>query len=166
MPDPPSLSDLTDDVQRGLVGLEADLTKSPYKANAVRPLHDSVIELVGMIQKQLSLHPDHPNRSGVRDALSSLRSVEGSMQLLITASDEYLATRNPAERHEIQDTWIARKTRLADQADLCAASLDIVMAFADNLDSPASSGESRGGTTAESNLPNSATTRRRRRPAS
>ncbi len=101
-----------------------------------------------MIQEGLSHDPYYTNKTAVRGALSSLRSVEGSIQLLITASNEYVSSRNLAEKHEIQDTWINRKNRLVDQADLCAESLDVVLAFADDLDSQASTGEPGEGTKA------------------
>jgi hypothetical protein len=166
MPDPPSLRALTEDVQQGLGELEANLTRSPYKANSVKPLHASVIDLIAVIKQKLSLHPHHPNETAVRRALSSLRSVEGSMQLVITASEEYLAQGNPTEKRKIEVTWINRKTRLAGQADLCAASLEMVLAFADDLDSPASSGESGRGTTAGADLSDDTRNRKRRRPAS
>ncbi|HZC61332.1 MAG TPA: hypothetical protein VE464_06795 [Streptosporangiaceae bacterium] len=147
-PDSSSLSTLTEDVKRDLVGLSANLRKSLYKDSAVKTLYTSVIKLGGMIQKELSHDPYYTNRNAVRGALSSLRSVEGSIQLLITASNEYVSSRDLAEKHEIQDTWINRKNRLLDQADLCAESLDVVLAFADDLGSQASTGEPGEGTKA------------------
>jgi hypothetical protein len=79
------------------------------------------------------------------------------MQLLITASNEYVTTRDLAEKHEIQETWIKRKNTLLDQADLCAESLDVVLAFADDLDLRASKSETGGETKAEPDSPDNTT---------
>jgi hypothetical protein len=119
-----------------------------------------------MVQRGLSHDPYYTNKSAMRGALSSLRSVEGSIQLLITASDEYARTRNLADKHEIQDTWIKRKNRLVDQSDLCVESLDVVLAFADHLDSRAYTSEPGGGTKAGSSPPDNTTARKHRGRAS
>lgn len=165
-PDSSSLRTLTEDVKRELVGLPANLRKSFYKDNAVKSLHASVTKLCDMIQKETSHDPYRANASAVRGALSSLRTVEGSIELLTTASNEYATSRNLAEKHEIQDTWIKRKNRLEDQSDLCAESLDVVVAFADYLDSRASTSEPGRGTKAGSNPPDNTTARKHRGRAS
>ena len=153
-PQSPSLTTLTEEVRSGLFGLYANLRRNPYKANVVRPLHASAMKLCDIIQEELSRNPYHPNKRAIRDALSSLRSVEGSIQLLITASDEYSRSTDLAEKHLIQNTWTDRKDRLVGQAEPCAESLDVVLAFADDLDSQASTGEI--------NLPDKTANRKRR----
>ena len=165
-PGSPSLRTLTEDVKRELVGLPANLRKSLYMDNAVRSLYPSVTTLCDMIQNELSRDPYYTNTSAVRGALSSLRSVEGSIELLMTASNEYATARNLAVKHEIQDTWINRKNSLMDQADLCAESLDVVLTLADDLDSRASTSGPKGGTKAGSNSPDNTTTRKQRGRAS
>jgi hypothetical protein len=135
------LETLTKGVKVDLAGLYANLRKSPYKDNAVKSLNDAVIRLCDLIQEELSNHQQHPHESGVRGVLSSLRSVQGSMQLLITASKEYARTRNIDEKHKIEETWVNRELRLVEQADLCVRSLDVVLAFSDDLDSQAGSSE-------------------------
>lgn len=160
-PDSPSFRALADDVKKALAGLEVNLRKSPYMDKAVKPLHPSVANLCDMIQAELSDHPDYVNKSAVRGALNSLRSVEGSIQLLITASNEYRAAGNLAEKHQIQDTWIVRKNRLVNEADLCAEILGVVLAFADHLDLQAGRGMKAG-----SNPPGNTTNRKRKGQAS
>jgi hypothetical protein len=140
-----SLGSLTEKVKRAFAGLPGDLRKTLYMDSAVKSLDGPVVELCDLIQAELSRHPDYANRSAVRDVLKSLRSVESSIQLLITASREYATSRNLAEKHEIQEAWMHRKERLVDQADSCAESLDVVLAFADQLASRPSVGESDGG---------------------
>jgi hypothetical protein len=167
--DPPNsanLKDLATAVKTDLGSLSANLRENPYKDNAVESLYPSVSTLDDMLQKELERDPYYTSMKAVRDALSSLRSVEGSIQLLITASSEYATSRNLAEKHEIQDTWMDRKIRLLDQADLCAASLDVVLAFADHLDSLTSTSEPAGGAEVDSSPPASTTARKRRGRAS
>ena len=63
------------------------------------------------------------------------------MQLLITASNEYARSQNIDERHKIEETWVNRELRLVEQADLCTQSLEVLLAFADSLDSSAGRSE-------------------------
>jgi predicted S18 family serine protease len=156
-PESSSLKALAEDVKRALVGLPANLRRSLYKDNAVKSLSTPVAKLDDMIQKELSRDPYYANKSAVRSALSSLRKVQGTIQLLMTASAEYATSRTLAEKHENQETWIDRRNRLMDQADLCAESLEVVLAFADDLESPESTSEPRGETKEESNLPDNTT---------
>jgi hypothetical protein len=164
--DSSSLRTLTEDVQKELVGLPANLRKSLYMDNAVSSLYPSVAKLGDMIQKELRRNPYYTNRKAVTGALNSLRSVEGTIELLITASKEYATARDLAEKHEIQDTWINRKNRLVNQADLCAISLDVVLALADELDSRAPTSEPTVETKAGSNFPDNTTARKHRGRAS
>lgn len=160
-PNPPSLGSLTGDVKRALANLYANLRKSVYRDNAVKLLHASVIDLHDRIQAELSNNPYHPNKGAVRNALKSLRSVEGSIRLLISCSSEYATSDNPAAKREIQETWMNHRNKLLDQAESCAEGLDVVLAFADDLDSPGLMGEPGRGSKSGSNLPDDGTTRKR-----
>jgi hypothetical protein len=141
-PDPPNLKVLTDDVKSELAGLYKKLRRSPYRDDAVQSLHVAVTQLCDLIQEEISNYPGHALERGVRQALSSLRSVEGCMQLLKTVSTEYKTAQDITEKHQIQETWVDRELRLVDQADLCARSLDIVGSFADDIARPTVSSDS------------------------
>src|SRR5690349_10826176 len=103
----PSLKTLTEDVKRGLADLYANLRKSPYKDNAVKSLNLAVIQLCDLIREELSNRPRHPLERGVRQALSSLRSVQGSMQLIISVSKDYATTQDIDEKHKHEEVWIS-----------------------------------------------------------
>ena len=76
------------------------------------------------------------DKGAMRGTLKSLEEVEGSMQLLITATTDYKNCRTPAERPKIEERWIKRRIKLEEHARLCAESLDVVLALTGTLGLP------------------------------
>jgi hypothetical protein len=152
-PDSYSLRVLAQSVKEALFNLPEDLDDGPSVGGPEVSVLTAVRELSKMLDTILYSDPANGNGSALRLTLSSLRAVEGSMQLLIAASQEYDSCNDRIGRHDIEDTWMGRKIRLLDQMVLCYGPLEALLGVVDTLGLQSGGKESDEGMGAGSNLP-------------
>jgi hypothetical protein len=152
-PDSYSLRALAESVKYALFQLPEDLDDGPSVGGAEVSVLTAVSKLCKMLDTILFSDPENVNSSALRLTLSSLRTVEGSMQLLISASQEYDSCNDRTGRHAIEDTWMGRKIRLLDQMVLCYAPLEALLGVVDTFGLQPGGKKSDEGTGVGSNLP-------------
>lgn len=152
-PEPSSLRALTENVRRALFQLPENLDDGPSAGGAEVSVLAAVRKLSKMLNTILFSDPGGVHSSALALTLSSLRTVEGSLQLLISASQEYDSCNDRTGRHEIEGTWMSRKIQLLDQTVLCYAPLEALLGVVDTLGLQPGGEKSDEGTGAGSNLP-------------